>query len=183
VGAAIVGSVRLYLRSIRVRGRDVHCAGVGEVATRSSHRRCGVASALLKMAGESMRERGLTLSVLHTSSSPWLYQKHGWIAVEATSLLLPVGKARATAVETATEQHWSIAPLDIKTYGDSYELLHPYYAAVSESFDGAAVRGKRCRLKRRLYTRQLCAGWLGSTYALHGPADHAVLEIPCMYRR
>lgn len=147
-GATIVGSVRLYLRSIHVADRNVSCAGVGEVATRSSHRKRGVASALLTLAGESMRERDLTLSVLHTSSSPWLYRKHGWIAVESTSLLLPVGKKLgdqdpATTAKTVAEQNWSIAALDIETYGDSYELLHPHYAAVSERFDGTAVRGIR----------------------------------------
>lgn len=145
----MVGSVRLYLRSIRLAGKGVQCAGVGEVATRSSHRRQGVASALLGLAGESMRERDLTMSVLHTSSSPWLYQKHGWIAVDATSLLLPVGekcggdRTSATASYPAAEQHWSIAPLDIEAYGSSYELLHPCYDEVSARLDGTAVRGTR----------------------------------------
>jgi hypothetical protein len=68
--------------------------------------------------------------------------------VESTSLLLPVGKKLgdqdpATTAKTVAEQNWSIAALDIETYGDSYELLHPHYAAVSERFDGTAVRGIR----------------------------------------
>ena len=83
-GPEVVGSVRLYQRTVRARtglggsAGGVRCAGVGEVATRSSHRGRGVASSLLDLATEAMRGRlGTPLSVLHTSSAPALYQRHG----------------------------------------------------------------------------------------------------------
>jgi GNAT superfamily N-acetyltransferase len=142
--ATIVGSVRLYYRTIRAGGAEVRCAGVGEVATRSTHRGRGVASSLLTLAGGAMRERGLGLSVLHTSSAPGLYQKHGWTAVDASSLLLPVALDAACDEPgaSAAEPGWSTSPLDVQAYAASYESLHPCYEAVSACCDGTVVRGK-----------------------------------------
>ena len=135
----LVGSVRLYLRRIWVGGRERAVAGVGEVATRATHRGCGVASTLLDSAAQSMRARGIGLSMLHTSSAPGLYHKLGWRAVDATSILLPVTAETRLA---ESEEGWALERVELTEEQDLHAELGRCYDAVATRFDGPAVRNQ-----------------------------------------
>ena len=192
----LVGSVRLYLRRIWVGGRERAVAGVGEVATRAAHRGCGVASTLLDSAAQSMRARGIGLSMLHTSSAPGLYHKLGWRAVDATSILLPVAAETRLA---ESEEGWALERVELTEGADLHAELGACYDAVAARFDGTAVRnqeywngwvasegrrrGARCWAIRTpddgviAYATLTCSGWGRREGALPAAAPLPELQL------
>lgn len=69
--------VRTIPFAIRLNGHGLPFGAVGPVVSLPQHRRKGHVGACLRRALEDMRERGISLSGLHTPH-PTLYQRYGW---------------------------------------------------------------------------------------------------------
>ncbi len=80
-----VGSVRVFIRSIAIKGgQEVKMGGIGEVCTlrRAQHR--GIGTKLLTMATGYMEAAGFDVSVLHAIfSAAHIYQRLGWYKIDA----------------------------------------------------------------------------------------------------
>jgi predicted acetyltransferase len=61
----LAGAMRLYDYRMNVRGRDAFAGGVGSVAVSRSHKRQGIARALIGWYLDHYRERGAPFAILH----------------------------------------------------------------------------------------------------------------------
>jgi predicted acetyltransferase len=61
----LAGAMRLYDYTMNVRGRDALAGGVGSVGVARSHKRQGIARALIAWYLEHYRERGAPFAILH----------------------------------------------------------------------------------------------------------------------
>ena len=77
--------------------------------------------------------------MLHTSSAPGLYQKLGWRAVDATSIMLPVAAETRLA---ESEECWALERVELTEGADLHAELGRCYDAVAARFDGTAVRNQ-----------------------------------------
>lgn len=73
---AIVSSVRVFVRKVWLGGRLISMGGIGEVGTKPSYRRRGIAAALLDLAITAMEDRRLPLSILFGNEP--IYSRKGW---------------------------------------------------------------------------------------------------------
>jgi predicted acetyltransferase len=85
LGAIVNGRLVADVRSVplvrRINGRGVAYGTVGPVATLAEHRRKGYVDRLMRMTLEHMRERGVSLSGLHTPHDA-LYRRYGYERAE-----------------------------------------------------------------------------------------------------
>jgi len=66
IDGEIAGYVRIFARTMLVRGVPAAAGGIGSVATRSDARDGGIATALMLDAIEQMRREGMVVSFLFT---------------------------------------------------------------------------------------------------------------------
>jgi GNAT superfamily N-acetyltransferase len=95
-GGRPVSCVQIFPRPVRIRGQAVPMGGIGSVFTHPEERRAGAAEALLAAAAESMRRRGMLVSLLFATRIPW-YTKLGWRSWEARRSLLERDPAAGAA--------------------------------------------------------------------------------------
>jgi predicted N-acetyltransferase YhbS len=74
-----VSCVQIFTKTIRVRGEAVGLGGIGSVATHPDARRRGLATALLRVAIDDMRARGMALSLLFGVER--IYDALGWVRI------------------------------------------------------------------------------------------------------
>lgn len=74
---ALVGAMRLYDFTMNARGRDVEAGGVGAVAVARTHKRRGIARALVRAFLEHYRERRAPFAALH-AFRPDFYRRLGF---------------------------------------------------------------------------------------------------------
>src|SRR5579875_1632493 len=80
-GHRIAATLQIFDRQINLAGEPVRLGGIGSVYTSPSHRRQGLASALLELAARRMVDEGFELSLLFTDRTDY-YQRFGWEAAE-----------------------------------------------------------------------------------------------------
>ena len=80
VDGEIAGYVRIFARTMLVRGVPVAAGGIGSVATRSDARGGGIATALMRDAVQQMRREGMVVSFLFTGI-PSFYERVGYRVV------------------------------------------------------------------------------------------------------
>lgn len=76
-GGRCVGYVRIFARTMLVRGEPVAAGGIGSVATHPDARGSGIATALLQDAIAQMRREGMAVSFLFTGI-PAFYERLGY---------------------------------------------------------------------------------------------------------
>jgi predicted acetyltransferase len=134
VDGRIVSHVRIFDRTMWVRGVRMRAGGIGSVATHADYRKHGLASVLLKDAIAQMERRGYHLSFLFTGI-PHFYARLGWRVVRmpyyATSAreVAALSGGRGVRVRPFT-------PADIPT-------LARIYDRTSGGHTGAIARSKR----------------------------------------
>jgi len=152
----IVGSVRVFIRTVSSGGRPHRAAGLGEVCTTPGHRRRGISGALLADALAAADEAGLRLSLLHAAPDfrPF-YARAGFRSVRsgwatARVAVLPGGGAGG--------DDGAVVPLEVspKT-APVLALLHRAYS--EERFEGCVVRSDA-------YWRDYMPGELGAAVCL-----------------
>lgn len=75
----VVSVVAVFPRLVRYGAAKILCGGVVGVATLPAHRRRGLATRLLRLALKYMRQAGMVVSVLGTTT-PDFYRRLGWEA-------------------------------------------------------------------------------------------------------
>lgn len=125
----IVSAVQVFTRTIRLRGQPVALGGIGSVATHPEHAGRGLASELLRRAIDTMRTRGMAISLLFTARTGF-YRRLGWVDVRHPVLVVRGGAGRPRAGAEA------LCPGDLPRIRD-------LYARYSGSRDGTTIRDER----------------------------------------
>lgn len=92
VDGRVAGYVRIFARTMLVRGAPLAAGGIGSVATEAGARHGGVATALMLDAIEVMRREGMAVSFLFTGI-PAFYERVGYRVVRERSFAVPAEKA------------------------------------------------------------------------------------------
>lgn len=79
-GTSIVATVQIFDRPIRLRGETVPMGGIGSVYTREDYRHRGIASALMRLAVETLGREGFEVSLLFAERLTF-YHQFGWAEV------------------------------------------------------------------------------------------------------
>jgi predicted N-acetyltransferase YhbS len=122
----IVSTVRVFARTMVLRGEDVPAGCLGEVSTHPDYRRRGLSTHLLRESLAWMRDHGIAISALGTGISPF-YARLGWQSVPLTS----------SAVDTvaATDPRYDFRPLDL-TDAHDIATAAQLHADLSRRFNG-----------------------------------------------
>lgn len=88
----IVGTVRLFKRSIYIDGLLYEAGGIGEVSVNPNYERKGIASNLIKLVLEEMNELKFSLAILFASRYSF-YQKFGFESVNYKYCMRKIEKA------------------------------------------------------------------------------------------
>jgi predicted acetyltransferase len=91
-GDQVVGSAAAYSRRLTVPGAELPVAGVSWVAVRSTHRRRGVLTAMMRKQLDEMHERGTESVAILWASEPAIYGRFGY-GQAATGCRLEVDSA------------------------------------------------------------------------------------------
>jgi len=132
-GGRPVSCVQIFSKTIRLRGEAVKLGGIGSVATHTSARGKGLASELLRRAIESMRARGMALSLLFTGRFTF-YEPLGWQQMSLRFFKLAAGARVGTGDPSTVERAYAPADLD-----DVAAL----YDAYTELLSGPTIRDAR----------------------------------------
>ncbi len=92
----IAGYVRIFARTMRVRGVPLPAGGIGSVATAPDARHAGIASMLMRDAIERMRRDGIAVSFLFTGI-PGFYERLGYRIVREPFFTADAAEAAALA--------------------------------------------------------------------------------------
>ena len=135
-----VSSIRVFLRTVYVRGEAVLCGGIGEVSTQVEWRGKGFAAVCLRGGVEYMQSLGVPLSSLHTSNAAAYYQQLGWQPVERVHGLLAID--HIPAANTATGSDYVVQQLTGSELTSSPLLpsLMSLYDSYARQFNGPVVR-------------------------------------------
>jgi GNAT superfamily N-acetyltransferase len=76
-GRALVATVQIFDRAVRLDGRATPMGGIGSVFTRADYRHQGVASALMRMAVDTLEREQFELSLLFAERLTF-YNQFGW---------------------------------------------------------------------------------------------------------
>jgi predicted N-acetyltransferase YhbS len=91
----LVSTVQIFDRAINLEGQSVPMGGIGSVFTLEEYRHKGVASALMRLAVETMVRSGFEVSLLFAERLTF-YNQFGWREVERSfSLLTAAGGLRS----------------------------------------------------------------------------------------
>jgi predicted N-acetyltransferase YhbS len=155
LGGRPIGYVRIFARTMLVRGRALPAGGIGSVATHPGAQHRGVATALLRDAIAQMRGEGMALSFLFTGI-PGFYERLGYRVVRQPQITLPRPSIAAAAAPAARTVRVRTMVLD----RDLAALLRLHEAATADA-TGAVLRTARTWLD--------ATQWLGER---PGPVAH-----------
>jgi predicted N-acetyltransferase YhbS len=86
-GGRIVSTVQIFDRSVNLEGQAVPMGGIGSVFTREEYRHKGIASALMRLAIETMTREGFEVSLLFAERLGF-YRRFGWREIERKFTIL-----------------------------------------------------------------------------------------------
>ncbi|MCW2927866.1 MAG: GCN5-related N-acetyltransferase [Thermoleophilia bacterium] len=151
-------------------GGIVRCGGIGNVETRPSHRRRGLAARLLDDAVEWMVARALDGSLLYGIDD--YYDRFGWRSC---------GDERWVRVSLADMARLPAGPTDVKVRGyvaTDHPAMVELYAELARTMPGAALRSSDGRAWARLEPSEVRVAYrdgqlVGWTWrGLDGPPEH-----------
>ncbi|HUY27456.1 MAG TPA: GNAT family N-acetyltransferase [Candidatus Binataceae bacterium] len=128
---AIVSTVQIFDRAINLDGAAVPMGGIGSVFTREDYRHQRVASALMRLAVETLAREGFELSLLFAERLTF-YNQFGWREVGRKFGVL----ADAAALKTATDLEIDVFDLE-RDLAEVAEIHRAY----TGRFNVSAVRG------------------------------------------
>ncbi len=151
-GERPVSTLQVFRKSVRVDGAVLDVGGVGNVYTDPAHRGSGLASELLRLACDAMREQGFDMSLLFASLVDF-YARLGWRShVRCLGFLEPGGGVPPPAVE--------IRAFDAARHLDAVMRI---YDAQSAALAGTTVRDR--------------AYWEGQLRYAGNPGETAVVAL------
>src|SRR6266478_4808158 len=86
-GQRLVSTVQIFDRAINLDGQSVPMGGIGSVFTLEEYRHKGVASALMRLAVDTLVREGFEVSLLFAERLTF-YNQFGWREVERTFSIL-----------------------------------------------------------------------------------------------
>src|SRR5712664_4168508 len=132
-GGRLVSTVQIFDRAINLDGHAVPMGGIGSVFTLEEYRHQGVASALMRLAVDTMIREGFEVSLLFAERLTF-YNQFGWREVERKFSILP----SAAAIDPRdTRKHFVIDSFDQSRDLDSVAEIHRTY---SGRFNVTAIR-------------------------------------------
>jgi predicted N-acetyltransferase YhbS len=87
-GGRLVATVQIFDRAVYLDGQSVPMGGIGSVFTLEEYRHKGVASALMRLAVETMVREGFEVSLLFAERLTF-YNQFGWREIERKFSVLP----------------------------------------------------------------------------------------------
>lgn len=131
VDGKVRAHVRIFARTMLVRGVRARAGGIGAVATDPRFERRGLASALLRDAHAQMQRDRMALGFLFTGRTGF-YQRLGWALAAQPQFSAEAGVAAPTPPD---------APMRVRRIraGDAAALLRIYHASVGQG-SGAVAR-------------------------------------------
>jgi len=125
-GGGLAASVTIFDRTVLIEGRPVRMGGIGNVATHPEHRGKGLAGLLLDDCVELMKKKGFGVSLLFAGPVP-LYEKHGWMSLDAFSWdfsgLKPPAVERGLSVRPVS---WSSERLEVYNLHKGFIQRHNF---------------------------------------------------------
>ena len=144
-GGRLVGVTAAWPFSITVPGGELPCPGVTWVGVLPTHRRRGVATALMRAQIDDFRERGEPLAALWASES-LIYERFGY------GLAAPIYKLNATKARFAfRDDPGRVGAVRMVTREEASELFPPVYERVRARRAGMLSRSKVWWWESRLY--------------------------------
>lgn len=101
----IVAHLRVWDRTIRVRGATLRAGGIGSVLTHPDCRGKGYARALLHATEDYLRQAGYDLGLLFTIIGTTFYARLGWTPIPLPTFELPAGPAAHNDYGTLRRLH------------------------------------------------------------------------------
>src|SRR5258708_2123084 len=129
-GGRLVSTVQIFDRAINLDGQSVPMGGIGFVFTLEEYRHKGVASALMRLAVDTMIREGFEVSLLFAERLTF-YNQFGWREVERTFSIL------ASAASLDVPERFVIDSFEAERDLDDVASIHRGY---SGRFNVTAVR-------------------------------------------
>src|SRR5579863_1064500 len=151
VRSRIVATVQIFDRAVNLAGQSVPLGGIGSVYTHETYRNQGIASALIRLAIETMAREAFEISLLFAERTDF-YARFGWNAI-----------ARRFTVMTGAENLDADASARLELFDPARDLrdIAQLYRCYSGRFNVTAVRDE--------------AYWSGNLRYAGNPAEHFVV--------
>jgi GNAT superfamily N-acetyltransferase len=147
-GRALVATVQIFDRAVRLDGQATPMGGIGSVFTREDYRHQGVASALMRMAVDTLEREQFEVSLLFAERLTF-YNQFGWREIGRKFSVL----ANAAALRASGE-----CEIDVFDPARDLDAIASIHSAYAGRFDISAVRDG--------------ADWLGNlTFAGNQPGE------------
>ncbi|WPX08923.1 GNAT family N-acetyltransferase [Anaerocellum danielii] len=154
-GSSIASTVRLFYRKIYFHGKEITVGGIGEVSTKPEYRGMGLASKLLCMAIDTMKEKKLSISILFASLHNF-YGKFGYKVLPREFCLLD-RDAFQKYLESKTTQIGEVKEINLSD--NNIEIMDEIYKLYSANFNGPVVRNREYWLGWVKFEPKKCLGY------------------------
>ena len=134
-GGRLVSTVQIFDRAINLDGHAVPMGGIGSVFTLEEYRHKGVASALMRLAVDTMVGEGFEVSLLFAERLTF-YNQFGWREVERKFSILAGGGG----LKAANSDGWDRFEIDIFDETRDLAEVAEIHRAYSGRFNVSAVR-------------------------------------------
>ena len=136
-GGRLVSTVQIFDRAINLDGHSVPMGGIGSVFTLEEYRHKGVASALMRLAVDTMVREGFEVSLLFAERLTF-YNQFGWREVDRKFSILAGGGG----LKPANSDGWDRFEIDVFDETRDLPEVAEIHRAYSGRFNVAAVRDR-----------------------------------------
>jgi predicted N-acetyltransferase YhbS len=134
-GGRLVSTVQIFDRAINLDGQAVAMGGIGSVFTVEEYRHKGVASALMRLAVDTMVREGFEVSLLFAERLTF-YNQFGWREVERKFSIL----AGASGLKPVNRDGWDRFEIDVFDEARDLAQVAAIHRTYSGRFNVTAVR-------------------------------------------
>src|SRR5579863_10440169 len=136
-GGRLVSTVQIFDRAVNLDGQAIKMGGIGSVFTRKEYRHKRVASALMRLAVETMVREGFDVSLLFADRLTF-YNQFGWREVNRAFSVL----AGASAMQPLDRDGWSRFELDVFDEARDFAEVVAIHRVYSGRFNVTAIRAE-----------------------------------------
>lgn len=129
-GGALVSTVQIFDRTIKLDGAAVPMGGIGSVFTREDYRHKRVASALMRLAVQTLEREGFELSLLFAERLTF-YNQFGW---------REIGRKFGVLADAARLRISSELEIDVFDFDRDWPQIAEIHRAYTGQFNVAVIR-------------------------------------------
>lgn len=168
VNGRLASQLRLLQLSIWLNGERFEMGGIASVATWPEYRRQGQVGKLLRHSLNVMKERGMTVSMLHPFSFAF-YRKYGWeMTVEQKVCAMNAGQLPRLPEPSGHMER-------LEDPAQAWQLLDQIYSAFAPRYNGMLIRNEEW------WKRELAMRWSGTAAVYYDgngrPAGYVIYEV------